>query len=100
MGLEEILERVESFDEFTSKARFSLILDNYPELKKSLCEQISLDSNLEWIRKAEEGRFFFIIYDDIWKSVHRTTLPNNIQLKFIGSNNIPTISIDIHKKPV
>lgn len=100
MGLEEILERVESFDECTPKSRFTSILNNYPELKKSLNDQLSLDSNQEWIKKAKKGRFFFIIYDDSWKASHKTNLPNSIQLKFIGTKSIPTISIDIHKRPV
>lgn len=100
MEMKELLERVESFDEHTPKLRLLEVLNRYPNLKKSLNNQLSLDGNQEWIEKAEKERFFFVLYDDSWKASNRGNFPNKIGLKFMGIQNIPVISVDIHRKPV
>ena len=99
MNLEEILERVESLDGFTPKSKLLEVLEKYPDLKKNLVKQLSLDINKEWIEKAKKEKPFFLIYNDSWKG-YLSYYPNSIQLKFIGTQNVPTISIDIHQKPV
>ena len=101
MELREILNRVESLEDFTPKSEFVKVLCNYPELEEELRKQLSLDENQEWIKKAEKERFFFLIYDDSWKLPPRTfAIPNRIQLRFVGMKKLPTITIDIHQKPV
>lgn len=101
MELKEILNRVESLEDSTPRSEFVEMLCKYPELEKELHNQLSLDVNQEWIKKAEKEKLFFLIYDDSWKLPPRTfPIPNKIQLKFIGMKKLPTITIDIHQKPV
>ena len=101
MELKEFLTRVESLDEFTPKSKFIEILAKSPDLKESLLDQLLLDANQEWIKKAKKGRFFFLIYDDSWKASSKIFLiPNTVKLKFVGLQNLPTIAFDIHQKLV
>lgn len=100
MEITEILERVEplAFDGCTEKAELIRTLKKFPDLKKELENELSLESNHEWIEKAKNEKFFFLIYDDSWK-ILQSPFQNEIYLNFIGMNHTPVISINIHHKP-
>lgn len=99
MEITEILEQVEplAFDGCTGKAEFIRTLKKFPDLKKELENELSLESNHVWIEKAKQGKFFFLIYNDSWKNL-KSPFPNSINLNFIGIHNTPVISIDIHQR--
>ena len=97
MNIEQLLERIEdlSFDGFTSKEKFLQLLESYPKFKEDLRKELSLNSNQEWIKKAQSEKVYFIINDDSWKKV-KSNFSSGVRLNFVGIHYIPTISIDIH----
>lgn len=102
MTLEGLLARLPemSLDGYTDKKTFLEKLDKYPDLSVELRYQLSLSCNADWIAKAQNEDLTFGVYDDSWKPSNAGLIPNRVQLTFVGKENIPVVSIDIHRKPV
>lgn len=92
--LSSILERIEPYDENThSKTIFLQELNSRLHLKELL--EKSLEDDVEWVKNAETI-VCFILNDNRWKHPdvkHRTS---NIRLSYIGSERVPTISLDLN----
>lgn len=72
---------------------FFKALSDHPELKESLYSQ--LESNHNWVAKADRNQIFFILNNSAWKRPKNFSFEPNLRLSFVGSEKAPTISIDL-----
>lgn len=72
---------------------FLKALSSYSGLKESLDKQ--LESNTDWVAAADNNQIFFIFDNYRWKRPNSFPFEPKLQLKLIGPEKVPTISIDV-----
>lgn len=68
-------------------------LSSYPGLKESLNNH--LESNPDWVAKADRNQIFFILNNSAWKRPKNFPFEPKLRLSLIGPEKAPTISIDL-----
>lgn len=63
LTLECIFKEMKPYDNH-SKEFFFACLNEFPELKESLKQQLSSPEKAEWVNKAQKEDFFFIVDDN------------------------------------
>lgn len=92
--LNSILERIEPYDEnIHSKTIFLQELASRSHLQELL--EKSLEEDAEWAKSAETV-VCFILNDNRWKHSNAKQHTSNIRLSYVGSERVPTISLDLN----
>lgn len=81
------------YDGYSPLELFVEALSSYPELNENLNTQ--LESNPEWISRAEHTQICFVLNDSTWKRSEDIPFIPKLQLELMGTEKIPTISINL-----
>lgn len=81
------------YDGYSPSELFVETLSIYPELSENLSNQ--LESNPDWISRAEHTQICFLLNESVWKTPKDVPSVPKLQLELMGVEKIPTISIDL-----